>query len=29
MGTLQIFYEGAFSEATTINAGGVKLSVNF
>ncbi|MFN3547319.1 MAG: autotransporter domain-containing protein [Mesorhizobium sp.] len=29
MGTLQIFYEGAFSEATTINAGGAKISVNF
>ena len=29
MGTLQIFYEGAFSEDTTINAGGAKFSVNF
>jgi hypothetical protein len=29
MGTLQIFYEGAFGQDTTINAGGAKFSVNF
>lgn len=29
IGTLQIFYEGAFGENTTINAGGMKFSVNF
>jgi outer membrane autotransporter protein len=29
MGTLQIFYEGAFGQNTTINAGGAKFSVNF
>ncbi|RST86918.1 autotransporter domain-containing protein [Aquibium carbonis] len=29
VGTLQIFYEGAFGEHTTINSGGAKFSVNF
>lgn len=29
LGTLQIFYEGAFGQDTTINAGGAKFSVNF
>jgi outer membrane autotransporter protein len=29
MGTLQVFYEGAFGERTMINAGGAKFSVNF
>ena len=29
LGTLQIFYEGAFGKNTAINAGGAKFSVNF
>ncbi|MBU2532135.1 MAG: hypothetical protein KKB37_05315, partial [Alphaproteobacteria bacterium] len=29
VGALQIFYEGAFGEDTTVNAAGAKLSVNF